>query len=277
MGQTEEADILVNNDLISSDFHVCEVGFEHCRDTKPVEYVPIDYWVIHYCISGEGYFSLTGTPEEHIQAGDIFMIPAHHGNRYYPKRNNPWSYRWVGISGAVVQSLLAKCQLSVSEFVIHDAYDQTLDQLFTEIYQQSKSGRLFGTLGATFELLEYLTTKDSLTQKINPNEALLVTIISYIKKHFSENLSVTEVAMVHNIDRSYLFKLFQKYKKTTPSHYIQNLKLQKACSLLRKSSLSITDISYECGFTSSSYFSKFFQSNMGMKPIQYRNRFVIRN
>ncbi|WP_436635192.1 helix-turn-helix domain-containing protein, partial [Latilactobacillus sakei] len=46
--------------------------------------------------------------------------------------------------------------------------------------------------------------------------------------------------------------------------------------LLRKSSLSITDISYECGFTSSSYFSKFFQSNMGMKPIQYRNRFVIK-
>lgn len=48
--------ILINNDDLSSEFHICEVGYEKCRSTKPTEYAPIDYWVIHYCIEGEGFF-----------------------------------------------------------------------------------------------------------------------------------------------------------------------------------------------------------------------------
>lgn len=97
MLSNEEADILVNNQVLMPDFHVYEVGFEHCRPTKPVEYVPIDYWVLHYCVSGEGYFSLTGTTEKHIQSGDLFMIPAHFGNRYYPKASKSMdlSLDWV--------------------------------------------------------------------------------------------------------------------------------------------------------------------------------------
>ncbi len=64
------------------------------------------------------------------------------------------------------------------------------------------------------------------------------------EKFFSNNLSISQLASEYNIDRSYLFKLFQRYEQTNPSIYVQNLKLQKACSLLRKSSLTITEISF---------------------------------
>ncbi|KRL59875.1 AraC family transcriptional regulator [Latilactobacillus fuchuensis] len=276
MLSNEEADILVNNQVLMPDFHVYEVGFEHCRPTKPVEYVPIDYWVLHYCVSGEGYFSLTGTTEKHIQSGDLFMIPAHFGNRYYPKASNPWTYRWIGLSGQAVQNLLARCQLSEKQFVIPGRYDEVLNQFFEDCYNQFKEGHQFGAVGETFALLDYLKTRETSINSMNANEYLLLTITKYIKIHFAENLTVTKIAQQHNIDRSYLFKLFQKYKQTTPSHYIQNLKLQKACSLLRKSSLSVTDVSYEAGFTSSSYFTKFFQSNMGLSPLQYRHKFVLK-
>lgn len=276
MTVNEETDILVNNQVLIPDFHVYEVGFEHCRPTKPIEYIPIDYWVLHYCVSGKGYFSLTDTPEEAIQAGDLFMIPAQHGNRYYPEPSNPWTYRWIGISGQAVPKLLAKCQLSEQQFILRGRYDEVLNQFFEDCYTQFKAGHVFGALGETFGLLDYLKTSQTCTQTIHTNQYLLQTITRFIKNHFAENLTVTEIAQIHNIDRSYLFKLFKQYKNTTPSHYIQNLKLQKACSLLRKSSLSITDVSYEAGFTSSSYFAKFFQSNMGMSPLAYRHKFVLK-
>lgn len=48
--------ILINNDNLSSEFNICEVGYEKCRSTKPTEYAPINYWVIHYCVAGEGFF-----------------------------------------------------------------------------------------------------------------------------------------------------------------------------------------------------------------------------
>ena len=78
-----------------------------------------------------------------------------------------------------------------------------------------------------------------------------------IHENFSNNLSISQLASEYNIDRSYLFKLFQRYEQTNPSIYVQNLKLQKACSLLRKSSLTITEISFEAGFSSPSYFQNF--------------------
>ncbi|WP_438849385.1 helix-turn-helix domain-containing protein [Enterococcus sp. AZ048] len=53
------------------------------------------------------------------------------------------------------------------------------------------------------------------------------------------------------------------------------MKLQKACSLLRKSSLTITEIAYETGFSSSSYFSMFFHSKLTISPSAYRKKFII--
>ena len=43
----------------------------------------IDYWVIHYCIAGEGIFQIEDK-QNHIKAGDIFMIPPYTKNKYYP-------------------------------------------------------------------------------------------------------------------------------------------------------------------------------------------------
>lgn len=46
-----DVSVLFNNNPISEDFHLYECGYEECKPTKPYEFVPIDYWVIHYCIS----------------------------------------------------------------------------------------------------------------------------------------------------------------------------------------------------------------------------------
>lgn len=69
-----DVSVLFNNNPISEDFHLYECGYEECKPTKPYEFVPIDYWVIHYCIAGEGIFQIEDK-QNHIKAGDIFMIP----------------------------------------------------------------------------------------------------------------------------------------------------------------------------------------------------------
>lgn len=40
---TEDVSILVDNDPLSAEFHIYEVGYEKCQPTKPFEYIPIDY------------------------------------------------------------------------------------------------------------------------------------------------------------------------------------------------------------------------------------------
>ncbi|MGH2233415.1 AraC family transcriptional regulator, partial [Enterococcus faecalis] len=84
----------------------------------------------------------------------------------------------------------------------------------------------------------------SVTQHENQIHQLFNQIKMAIHENFSNNLSISQLAFEYNIDRSYLFNLFQRYEQTNPSIYVQKLKLQKACSLLRKSSLTITEISF---------------------------------
>ncbi len=55
-----------------------------------------------------------------------------------------------------------------------------------------------------------------------------------------------------------------------PAQYLNRIRLEKACSLLRSSKMSITEIALDCGFNSSQYFSEIFRRNVRMTPSEYR-------
>ena len=58
----------------------------------------------------------------------------------------------------------------------------------------------------------------------------------------------------------------------TPLEYVMEYRLNTAKQLLDDTKMSITDISYHCGFSSNAYFGKIFREKYGMTPLQYRNR-----
>lgn len=271
----KDVSILVDNQPISTEFHLYEVGYEKCRPAKATEYAPIDYWVLHYCVSGEGYFSVADSPQVHLTAGDLFLIPANYRNKYYPNRQNPWNYLWIGFSGSLAKNYLEQAGLTEENPIIKATIDKKTELIFSAIYQSFKQKEIFEMFSKTFSLFNYLAKKNQQTIRIDQREKLFLEIKNYLDEHFSDGITVTQAALANNIDRTYLFKLFQKYQNENPSLYIQQLKLDKACSLLRKSSFSITEISYQCGFSSPSYFSKFFQSKINTSPVAYRSQFTI--
>lgn len=270
-----DVSILINNENLSKEFNVCEVGYEKCRSTKPTEYAPIDYWVIHYCVEGEGFFSTPFFSERKITAGDFFIIPSNCKNVYYPNRENPWQYRWIGFSGSLIDRCFSKLELNQYNCVINHSFDHRIDVLFQDIYESFKKENLFQTMSASFILFDTIDRMNLKVDKTSQAELLFKDILNFIDDNMSENLSVNQISKANNIDRTYLYKLFQLYKGVGPSEYIQELKLQKACSLLRKSSLSITEIAFESGFSSSSYFSKFFHSKLDISPSTYRKKFIV--
>lgn len=271
----EEVSILIDEDSIGNEFHLCECGYEECRPTKPYEFIPIDYWVIHYCIAGEGFFQILDT-QHHIRQGDIFMIPPHTRNKYYPDAGNPWSYRWIGLRGTIVKKVLAKCGLSPECCVIHHKMDSQLESLFEKIYDYFQKGHEFKALGSAYHVLDYLcnNVRNAQLDHLSPGEMYFHSVLDYIHKNYYNNITISDIATANNIDRTYVFKLFQKYKNMSPSQYLQHYRLDKASVLLRKSSLSITDIGYAVGFQHSSYFTKLFTEYIGVTPSEYRREFM---
>ncbi|MDD2979876.1 MAG: AraC family transcriptional regulator [Hespellia sp.] len=271
----DNVSILVNEETIGNEFNLCECGYEECQPTKPYEFIPIDYWVIHYCIAGEGFFQILDK-QNHIHPGDIFMIPPNTKNKYYPDPENPWSYRWIGLRGTNVKNILARCGLSPENYVLHHKVDAHLESLFENVYDTFQKGHELMSLGSAFYLLDYLNNnvRNALMDHLTPGEQYLHSMLGYIHKNYFNNITVSDIAADSSIDRTYVFKLFQKYMNLSPSQYLQHYRLDKACVLLRKSSMSITDIGYAVGFQQSPYFTKLFTQYMGTTPSEYRKQFM---
>ncbi len=95
---------------------------------------------------------------------------------------------------------------------------------------------------------------------IDKAEALIVENLS------NEQFGVSELAGAMNMSRSSLLRNIKKHTKLSVSQFIRQIRLQEGMKLLMDSSLAVSEISYQVGFGSSSYFIKCFREHYGYSP-----------
>ena len=85
-------------------------------------------------------------------------------------------------------------------------------------------------------------------------------------------VNVAQLAASLGFDR---FKLNRRMKSAigmSVSEYIQQRRLRKACTLIRRGGHSMIEVARACGFEDNSYFSRFFKKETGMTPSQFLGR-----
>ena len=96
-------------------------------------------------------------------------------------------------------------------------------------------------------------------------------IMAYINEHYGDSsLSVTSASEAFSMSSSYLSTYFKKHLDVTFSKYLEGLRIEKACELIRNSDLNIEAIAAEVGYTNSLSFRRAFKKVMGMPPSSYR-------
>lgn len=263
--------ILNKNSRVISDIFIYEVGFENCKATKSLEFIPIDYYLIHYCIKGEGILYIYNK-EEKIKKGDLFLIPPNTDNKYKPVKDNPWSYCWIGLNGIIVKNILENCGFDKKNIIINDMNDERILHFFKEIYDNCESNLHLNALGNLFLLFNYLSLKNTnfLEEDLSHSKIYLKNILNYIHENYQNDIKISKISTNMNIDRTYIYKLFKKYLNTSPQQYILNYRIEKAKILLKKSNLTILQISEKLGFNTSTYFIKKFKKEVGLSPSEYR-------
>lgn len=83
---------------------------------------------------------------------------------------------------------------------------------------------------------------------------------------------ISDLAVELEVHRSTLFRQFLSCYGLTPSHYLQNLRVQKAVSLLQHSTLQIQEIAWQSGFSDQNYFSRAVRKHVGLSPREFRGR-----
>ena len=116
-----------------------------------------------------------------------------------------------------------------------------------------------------------LTPIDSIAEN-SIDKKFLSDLNSIIEENFSNNdLSVDFIASKMNISRSGLFSKIKTMTDTTPNELIQLIRMKKAAQLLLENKYRINEICYMVGFNNPSYFSKCFQKQFGVKPLDFIN------
>lgn len=91
-----------------------------------------------------------------------------------------------------------------------------------------------------------------------------------VESHINEQgYSVSELSRDLCMERTGLYKKLTALIDESPTLFIRHIRLQKAAEMLSEGKLSISDIAFRTGFSSSSYLSKCFQEEFGCKPSEY--------
>lgn len=97
-------------------------------------------------------------------------------------------------------------------------------------------------------------------------------MMAYIRTHAAEKLTVAAIASAAYCSQRECYRVFQECLHTTPTAYLQNIRLQAACKMLIETDASMTEIAQRCGLGSSSYFGAQFRAAMGCPPSTYREK-----
>ncbi len=106
--------------------------------------------------------------------------------------------------------------------------------------------------------------------KSNHHLNTLKDMISYIQQHYQEKISLEDISRAGCVGKTMCTKLFSTYVNRTPFEFLRDYRIEQSMDMLKSSDLSITDISYETGFSSPSYFGECFRDATGCTPLEYR-------
>lgn len=89
---------------------------------------------------------------------------------------------------------------------------------------------------------------------------------NYIDGHYSEKLTLDEVAAAAFMSSTYFSSYFRKVTNISFSEYVTRLRIAHARELLRDKEKSVTEIALECGFHNISNFYKLYKKYVGKPP-----------
>ncbi|MCC3371981.1 response regulator [Cohnella sp. REN36] len=95
-------------------------------------------------------------------------------------------------------------------------------------------------------------------------------MVKYIDQNYQSKLYLKDLSVKFFINQVYCCQLFKKNLGKTFSEYITDLRIKKACGLLKNTELSIEEIAAKVGYVDYYYFNKVFKKQCGITPSRFR-------
>lgn len=224
-------------------------GYEDCSSGHFFGPAIRNHWLIHYVVSGVGYFEIEGR-QYTVSSGSMFVIPPYIETFYAADKDKPWSYIWIGFEAD------GPLPCTLRDVI----YAPRTAEIFESVkYGNPQALHLTAKLWELFSLLS-----DGEQGHTDYAEAAL----GIIQSQYINGITVTKIAELLNINRTYLSSVFKDKYGVSPKKYLLDYRMQIASSLLEKGT-RVTVTANSVGYTDMFTFSKAFKSYYGLSPSEY--------
>lgn len=161
---------------------------------------------------------------------------------------------------------------SVMENISPSYQSKEFDQLIIDFFESINTKEDFKSI---VDELETVFSKmiGLISENYNSKEQqLLNKALDYMKENIHKNISLQEMADLLFVSKSYFKTMIKKNLNTGFIDYFTELKINKAKEMMANSSKNITEIAFELGYNSSSYFSTVFTKVEGLSPKKYQQQ-----
>lgn len=237
----------------------------------------LDYYLVHYVMSGQGQFQSFGK-EYSLQSGDSFFIFPGELCEYISDEHDPWRYRWVGFKGSIVDQWMSSLGISTLNPVVNTGVNRRIPALFYRIFHSLKERQANCDLLSDGYMRLLFAEYAKNTGYRHPNdkqphteiERQVAQAIRWLTLQYSQPISIEQMAQSLGYHRTHLSKMFKQYTGMSPMNYLLKIRMERA-KLLLAGTLTIEQVSSSVGFSDPLYFSKQFKKWCGQSPTEYRN------
>jgi AraC-like DNA-binding protein len=205
--------------------------------------------------------------------GTVFTYGRGIPHRISSEARQPLVKYFVVLSGSGVRALLAEHGLSPGT-VVRVAQPDRVRMIFDDLIGFALGDRK-GREAACVQTLQYLVLKLSdLVVPAGPRAAQAFATYekcrAYIEAHRQGVTEIRAVAAACHVDVAYLCRLFQRFGRERPFHYVQHLRMSRAADLLQTTDRLVKDLASELGFQDAANFTRAFRRWFGVSPRFFR-------
>lgn len=158
-----------------------------------------------------------------------------------------------------------------------EGFEAGADGYLTKPYNPASLIRKIKELIDYRENIQQVLNKDQYYQTINHNglkaedQVFLNQVIKFISENMADtDLDAGQLEKELSLSRMSLYRRLMALTNMTPAEFIRHLRLRQAATLLRTTSLTVSEIYYQTGFNNQSYFYREFKKAYHTSPKEFR-------
>ena len=242
---------------------------------------------IGYCRNGKGTMQFDDEVKPYAPAM-LSIIPKNfpHTTNSEEGKKSYWEYLFFNPE-TILRNMYPEDELHQKKILslinrranfIHAQDNQQLVSIVLTIMEEMRSKKEFyvDTVNSlTCALLPEIARMNSvehenLSKTRKPGVGQIKNALEYISREYRQDIKIQELARKCCMSETHFRRLFVEYMNVTPVEYINMVRVQMACEMMKKTNASMEEVAIKSGFSTTSTLNRNFKRIIGTTPYQWK-------